>query len=351
MVFVVKLGSHAWSQAAFIGQVALWLWLSLLALSAGMATAEASTLARARRLRALQSDIPAKCLIMPHDRREDWLYETVPSETLDVGDVVLVQAGDVIPVDGEVIDGVAEVDESAVTGESAPVIRESGGDRSAVFGGTRVLSDWLKVKVTADLGHGLFAQISELIAGARRRASRTELWLTLPLLALAVLTVAGVALIRPVSTTDFGHGPPGPRDRPVRRHAADGDGGLALGHRASWAWDGWSRVNMIAKSGAAVEAAASVDTLLLDKTGTITLGDRSVEAISAVAGDRRAGSGGSRLSCFAERRDARGPVDRRHSPESRFGLRSAPETRSRRPPVQRRDPDERRDPARRHGAA
>ena len=101
---------------------------------------------------------------MPHDRREDWLYETVPSETLDVGDVVLVQAGDVIPVDGEVIDGVAEVDESAVTGESAPVIRESGGDRSAVFGGTRVLSDWLKVKVTADLGHSLF--------GADQRADR-----------------------------------------------------------------------------------------------------------------------------------------------------------------------------------
>ena len=101
----------------------------------------------------------------------------------------------------------AEVDESAVTGESAPVIRESGGDRSAVFGGTRVLSDWLKVKVTADLGHGLFAQISELIAESRRRASRTELWLTLPLLALAVLTVACVALLRPVSTTASRHGP------------------------------------------------------------------------------------------------------------------------------------------------
>ena len=88
---------------------------------------------------------------MPHDRREDWLYETVTSETLDVGDVVLVQAGDSSRLDGEVIEGVAEVDESSVTGEPAPVIRESGGDRSAVFGGTRVLSDWLKFKVTADL--------------------------------------------------------------------------------------------------------------------------------------------------------------------------------------------------------
>ena len=104
VLFAVKLGSAAPTDTAFIGQVALWLWLSLLAVSAGVATVEASTLARARRLRALQSDIPAKCLIMPHDPREDWLYETVPSETLDVGDVVLVQAGDVIPVDGEVIE-------------------------------------------------------------------------------------------------------------------------------------------------------------------------------------------------------------------------------------------------------
>ena len=124
------------AQAGFIGQMALWLWLSPARHLGGRGDVEARSLARARRLRALQSDIPAKSLIMPHDRREDWLYETVPSETLDVGDVVLVQAGDIIPADGEVIDGVAEVDESAVTGESAPVIRESGGDRSAVIGGT-----------------------------------------------------------------------------------------------------------------------------------------------------------------------------------------------------------------------
>ena len=263
--------------------MALWLWLSLLAVSAGVATAEASTLARARRLRALQSDIPAKCLIMPHDRREDWLYETVPSETLDVGDVVLVQAGDVIPVDGEVIDGVAEVDESAVTGESAPVIRESGGDRSAVFGGTRVLSDWLKVKVTADLGHGTFAQMSELIANSRRRASRTELWLTLPLLLLAVLTVGCAALIGPMSTADTG------ADLMALLIALFGAmlPTATAGLRSVMGMVGMGRLaalNMIAKSGAAVEAAASVDTLLLDKTGTITLGDRRVEAIIALPG-------------------------------------------------------------------
>ena len=163
-LFVLKLASDMPTQAMLIGQVAFWLWLALLAISAGIATVEAGTLARVRRLRALQSDIPAKVLIMPHDRREDWLYETVTSETLDVGDVVLVQAGDIIPADGEVIEGVAEIDKSSVTGKSAPVIRESGGDRSAVIGGTRVLSDWLKFRVTADLRHGLFAQVSEEIA-------------------------------------------------------------------------------------------------------------------------------------------------------------------------------------------
>ena len=283
VLFAVKLGNDASAQAAFIGQVALWLWLTLLAISAGVATAEASTLARSRRLRALQSDVPAKCLIMPHDRREDWLYETVTSETLDVGDVVLVQAGDVIPVDGEVIDGVAEVDESAITGESAPVIRESGGDRSAVFGGTRVLSDWLKVKVTADLGHGMFAQISELIAKSRRKASRTELWLTLPVLALAVLTVAGVALIRPLPTTVSG------LDPLVLLIALFGAmlPTATAGLRSVIGLVGMGRlvgVNIVAKSGAAVEAAANVDTLLLDKTGTITLGDRSVEAIVPLPG-------------------------------------------------------------------
>ena len=272
------------AQAAFIGQVALWLWLALLAISAGMATAEASTLARSRRLRALQSDIPAKSLIMPHDRREDWLYETVPSETLDVGDVVLVQAGDIIPADGEVIDGVAEVDESAVTGESAPVIRESGGDRSAVIGGTRVLSDWLKVKVTADLGHSVFAADEradrQVTAAGRAGPSsgspcRCWRWRSLAVAArgpassrahhgtgldLLALLIALFGAMLPTATAGL---------RSV------------IGHRRHGPLVG---VNIVAKSGAAVEAAAWVDTLLLDKTGTITLGDRSVEAILPLPG-------------------------------------------------------------------
>ena len=283
VVCAIKLATEVPSHAGFVGQVALWLWVALLAISAGMATVEASTHARSRRLRALQSDIPAKSLIMPQDRREDWLYEIVASETLDVGDVVLVEAGDIIPADGEVIDGVAEVDESAVTGELAPVIRESGGDRSAVIGGTRVLSDWLKVKVTADLGHSVFAQMSELIAKSRRNSSSTELWLTLPLLAAVVLAVAAVMLVRPLPIPGTG------LDLLAVLIALFG-AMLPTATAGLWSVTGIASMgslvaaNIVAKSGTAVEAAAWVDTLLLDKTGTITLGDRSVEAIVPLPG-------------------------------------------------------------------
>ncbi len=253
-------------------------------------------------------------------------------------------------LDGEVIDGVAEVDESAVTGESAPVIRESGGDRSAVFGGTRVLSDWLKVKVTADLGHGLFGQISELIAGTRRQGEPDR---ALAHPAAACAGGADRAAVRRPASPRIHHRLPA-LDLPALVIALFGAmlPTATAGLRSVIGIVGMGRlvgVNMVAKSGAAVEAAANVDTLLLDKTGTITLGDRSVEAISAVAGDRRAGSGGSRLLCFAERRDARGPIDRRLRREplrASLGRRRG----GRRPAVQRRDPDERSDPSRRHRA-
>lgn len=281
VLFVLELPRTSSAGPWLIGQVALWLWLAMLAISAGMATAEAGTLARARRLRALQSDIPAKLLVMPHDPREDWLFETVTSETLDAGDVVLVQSGDIIPADGEVIDGVAEVDESSVTGESAPVIRESGGDRSAVIGGTRVLSDWLKVKVTADLGHGMFAQVSDLITGSQRQLSPKELWLTMPLLAVALLAAA--FLLRPAAGTATG------LELAVLLVATFGamlpTATTALRSILAIVGIGWlARINVIAKSGEVIEAAGSVDTLLLDKTGTITLGNRRVEAIVPLPG-------------------------------------------------------------------
>ena len=274
-------GDHA--RAAFVGQIALWLWIALLVISAGAATLEARGMARARRLRALRSSMPAKSLILPFDGRHDRLFEIVSSEELEVGDVVLVEAGDVIPVDGEVIDGVAEVDESAVTGESAPVIRESGGDRSAVIGGTRVLSDWLKVRVTAEVGHSFLERMIDLIAQTARRPSRTELVLTVPLLACATLAVLAAA-----AYGGFGAGV-GSLDRlallvalfsallPTATAGLRSIAGIA-------GMNGLVNANMVAKSGTAVEAAARVDTLLLDKTGTITLGNRTVAAIMPLPG-------------------------------------------------------------------
>ena len=180
-LFCLSLVSGNLPVAAFIGQVALWLWIALLVISAGVATLEAHGMARARRLRALQSSVPAKSLIFPLDLRHDDLFEVVASEELRVGDVVLVKAGDIIPADGEVIDGVAEVDESAVTGESAPVIRESGGDRSAGICGTRVLSHPFKVRVTAEVGHSCFERKIALNVATRHRTSLAELQITVQL--------------------------------------------------------------------------------------------------------------------------------------------------------------------------
>ena len=273
------LGVAAW--AAFAGQLALWLWLALYLASFGVTMIETRGLARASRLRALQRDIPAKSLIMPHEATSDWLFETVPTETLSVGDVVLVEAGEIIPADGDVIEGVAEVDKSVITGESAPVIRESGGDRSAVIGGTRVVSDWLKIRITDEVGHTFYDSVVALIAGARRAADRDELRLTGPLICTALLVTVAVA----------GSG------------LLAGPGSLAMlialltallptattGLRSAVAMAGSERMldaNVVAKSGTAIEAAARVDTLLLDKTGTITFGGRVAEGFLPLNGAR-----------------------------------------------------------------
>ena len=133
--------------------------------------AEARGKARAGRLRALGDEVPAKLLVLPHDPTQRGLYETVSSHALRAGEIVLVEAGDTIPTDGEVIEGIAEVDEFAITGESAPVVRESGGDRSAVTGGTRVVSDWLKIRVTAQPGESFHEHVTRLVETARRYTS------------------------------------------------------------------------------------------------------------------------------------------------------------------------------------
>jgi K+-transporting ATPase ATPase B chain len=267
----------------FTGQVAAWLWLTVFLASFAEAMAEARSRARAGRLRALEHEVPAKRLIALHDASPAWRYETVSSHALRAGEIVLVEAGDTIPADGEVIDGVAEVDESGVTGESAPVIRESGGDRSAVTGGTRGVSDWLKVRVTAKPGESFHDHVIRLVETARRDTTWRRLTLTAALLGAAVLVVIAVAAIQPFQT------PPDAPElaafliallsalMPAAAAATLSAAGIA----------GMSRLveaNVIAKSGSAVEAAGKIGTVLLDKTGTITLGGRKAEEFLPLPG-------------------------------------------------------------------
>jgi K+-transporting ATPase ATPase B chain len=271
------------SLAAFTAQAAAWLWLTVFLASFAEAMADARGRARAGRLSALVGEIPAKLLVLPDDPKLTWLYETVSSHALRAGEIVLVEAGDTIPADGEVIEGVAEVDESAITGESAPVIRESGGDRSAVTGGTHVVSDWLKVRVTARPGESFHDHVIRLVETARRHTTWRRITLTAPLIGAAVLVVITVAAVEPFQT---------PLAAPAL--AAFLAALLAAlmptttaGILSAVGIAGMSRLveaNVIAKSGSAVEAAGKVGTVLLDKTGTITLGGRMAEEFVPLPG-------------------------------------------------------------------
>ncbi len=244
------------------------------------------------------------------DRRGSRPIKLVPGTSLKVGDVVLVEAGDNIPSDGEVIEGVASVNEAAITGESAPVIRESGGDRSAVTGGTQVLSDWIRVRITAAQGSTFIDRMIKLVEGAERQKTPNEIALNILLAGLTIIFVfatvtipsyaayAGgsisvivlVALFVTLIPTTIG-----------ALLSAIGIAGM----------DRLVRFNVLAMSGRAVEAAGDVDTLLLDKTGTITLGNRQATAFRPVARRHRAGAGRCGPACLARRRDAGRPLDRR----------------------------------------
>src|SRR4030081_1867926 len=249
-------------------QIVVWLWFTVLFANFAEAVAEGRGKAQADALRRTRTETKAK-LIGP-DRAN---YKKVPGTSLKVGDVVLVEAGDIIPSDGEVIEGIASVNEAAITGESAPVIRESGGDRSAVTGGTQVLSDWIKVRITAALGSTFLDRMIRLVEGAERQKTPNEIALNILLVGLTIIFVfatatipsyvayAGgaisviilVALFVTLIPTTIG-----------ALLSAIGIAGM----------DRLVRFNVLAMSGRAVEAAGDVDTLLLDKTGTITLGNR-----------------------------------------------------------------------------
>jgi potassium-transporting ATPase ATP-binding subunit len=263
----------------FESQIAIWLWFTVVFANFAEAVAEGRGKAQAEALRKTRTETLAKKLANAADKR----FTSVPGLSLKAGDLVFCEIGDIIPSDGEVIEGVASVDESAITGESAPVIRESGGDRSAVTGGTRVLSDWIKVRITAGAGSTFLDRMISLVEGASRQKTPNEIALnilligmtlifvlatvTIPSFALygggAVSVVVLVALFVTLIPTTIG-----------ALLSAIGIAGM----------DRLVKFNVLAMSGRAVEAAGDVDTLLLDKTGTITLGNRVATEFVALPG-------------------------------------------------------------------
>ena len=263
--------------AGFSGQIAAWLWFTVLFANFAEAVAEGRGKAQADSLRRTRSETIAKRL----DERGH--VAIVPGSALRAGDIVLVEMGDIIPSDGEVVEGIASVDESAITGESAPVIRESGGDRSAVTGGTRILSDQVKVRITATPGNSFLDRMIGLVEGARRQKTPNEIALATLLAGLTLIFVIATVTIHPFALYAGG-------TVPVILLAAlfitlipTTIGGLlsAIGIAGM---DRLIRFNVIATSGRAVEAAGDVDTLLLDKTGTITLGNRVASEFIAMPG-------------------------------------------------------------------
>ena len=281
-LFIQSLFGHGEASPGFILGVSLWLWFTVLfanfaeAMAEGRGKAQADTLRRARR------DTPAKKLT---EARRDAPVQTVSATALRKEDILLAEAGDLIPADGEVIEGVASVDESAITGESAPVIRESGGDRSSVTGGTRVLSDWLIIRVACNPGETFLDRMIAMVEGAKRQKTPNEIALNILLAKLTIIFLLATATLLPFSiyaVNAAGHGAPVTLTVLVALLVClipTTIGGLlsAIGIAGM---DRMIQKNVIATSGRAVEAAGNVDVLLLDKTGTITLGNR--QAVSFI---------------------------------------------------------------------
>ncbi|WP_374520994.1 potassium-transporting ATPase subunit KdpB [Undibacterium squillarum] len=272
--------------AGFILATSLWLWFTVLFANFAEALAEGRSKAQAESLRSAKQDVRARKLNTPARNATQIL---VNGSSLRKGDIVLVEAGDVIPADGDVIEGVASVDESAITGESAPVIRESGGDFSAVTGGTRVLSDWLIIRISVNPGEAFLDRMIAMVEGAKRQKTPNEIALTILLVALTLVFLMATATLFPFSafsTEAAGSGSTVTITVLVALLVClipTTIGGLLSAIGVA----GMSRMmqaNVIATSGRAVEAAGDVDVLLLDKTGTITLGNRQAAAFYAAPG-------------------------------------------------------------------
>ena len=283
---IQSLGGHGEASPLFIFSVAVWLWFTVLFANFAEALAEGRSKAQAASLRGLKKSAWAKKLKVPQ-YGTTWLPEQ--AENLRKGDVVVVEKGDAIPLDGEVIEGVASVDESAITGESAPVIRESGGDFSAVTGGTRVLSDWLVVRIGVNPGESFIDRMISMVEGAKRQKTPNEIALNILLAALTIVFLVVTVTLLPYSLFSV--------------EATKSGGAVTLtalvallvclipttigGLLSAIGVAGMSRMmqaNVIATSGRAVEAAGDVDVLMLDKTGTITFGNRQASTFIPAPG-------------------------------------------------------------------
>jgi potassium-transporting ATPase ATP-binding subunit len=264
---------------AFEFQIILWLWFTVLFANFAEAIAEGRGKAQAETLRRQRTETQAK--LLTGERSERW--KLVPSAGLKVGDVVLVEAGDIIPSDGEVIEGIASVNEAAITGESAPVIRESGGDRSAVTGGTQVLSDWIRVRITAAPGSTFLDRMIKLVEGAERQKTPNEIALNILLAGLTIIFVFATVTI-PSYATYAGGAVSVVILVALFVTLIPTTIGALLSAIGIAGMDRLVRFNVLAMSGRAVEAAGDVDTLLLDKTGTITLGNRQAAEFKPVSG-------------------------------------------------------------------
>ncbi|MBD8871472.1 potassium-transporting ATPase subunit KdpB [Rhodanobacter sp. DHB23] len=286
LLWLQALAGHGEAPAGFILAVALWLWFTVLFANFAEALAEGRSKAQAASLRGMQRRIVAKKLVEPNHASR-WL--PLDASELRKGTVVLVEAGDWVPLDGEVIEGVASVDESAITGESAPVIREAGGDFCSVTGGTRVLSDWLVVRIGVNPGESFLDRMIAMVEGAKRQKTPNEVALTILLVGLTIVFLLVVVTLLPFSIFAVAMGGAG---KVVTLTAL-----VALlvclapttigGLLSAIGVAGMSRMmqaNVVATSGRAVEAAGDVDVLLLDKTGTITFGNRQATAFHAAPG-------------------------------------------------------------------
>jgi K+-transporting ATPase ATPase B chain len=298
VMFVVYVGSILttllWVQALvgkgeappwFIFWVSVWLWFTVLFANFAEAMAEGRGKAQAASLRKARRDLQAKRLTRSGERD----FQTVSAAALRKGDRVLVETGDFIPADGTVVQGIASVNEAAITGESAPVIREAGGDRSSVTGGTQVLSDWIIVEVTADPGEAFLDRMIALVEGAKRQKTPNEIALDILLAALTIVFLLATATLLPFSLYSVGSAGQG---SPVTVTVLVAllvcliptTIGALLSAIGIAGMDRMIQKNVIAMSGRAVEAAGDVDVLLLDKTGTITLGNRQATAFFPAAG-------------------------------------------------------------------